>query len=153
MQFCGVMNEEHEVDMSVEENDWVALASVLDRAATEDEAAVISARMANNPALAAAMDDLRAGTSERAAYWKGLEPSESDAQALADRIRAATRQTPATNPWRWWRGIASIAACVAISFGAGWGLHAYRVTSSIAHLPSPTNREFHVTLNDLQGKV
>jgi hypothetical protein len=93
----------------------------------------------------------------RSAFWKSLEPTDAEARTVADRIcSAARRRESRACTWRWWRGIASIAACVALSFTAGWILHSHHASSSTSHLiagnPNKTNL-FHVSLTDERGRV
>jgi hypothetical protein len=93
----------------------------------------------------------------RGVFWRSLESTDAETSQFADRLcSAARRQQSRAVAWRWWRGIASIAACVALSFTAGWALHSHRVSSLASHLSTTNSNKtnlFHVSLTDERGRV
>ena len=105
----------------VTEQDLDLLDEYLDGALAPDEVERVRNRLADEPALAAALDELRGQRDMRAAAWSTLAPTEADAQAFATKVISHVHRQD-----RWWRinryaryGSAA-AACLLVGFFAGW---------------------------------
>jgi anti-sigma factor RsiW len=141
--------------MSLEERDLEQLDSELDGSLSPRESAELRARLAGDPLLAVAQDELRSERTARSALWASLEPGEDEATSLADRIlSAASRQRDRRRAasWTGWRRFAAIAACVLLGFAAGWGARSHR-PATVAHTNSAPNSNgpFEVALTDDHG--
>lgn len=141
--------------MPLEEHDWDILQRSLDGVLTPTKEAELAARMSREPELKAAMSSLRSGQVERATFWKSLEPTQLEADVLAKcALSNARRRRFAAGAVPWWPRIAAVAACLIVSFSAGWFAHSHQPgiarVQPTTHNPQPT---FRVALTDEQGHV
>jgi hypothetical protein len=132
----------------------------LDGAMGKDDAAALRERCAAEPELAALREALRGERDQRAAVYAGLEPTEAQAGALADRIIAAARVSlpPQRRVVRLpWRSAAAVAACIVIGFSTGWawrgGIGKRSAAAPNHGMPTPAVAAYRVALTDDQGRV
>jgi anti-sigma factor RsiW len=107
--------------MLADENEMELLEAYLDDELPMSEAQELWRRLAGEPELAAALEELRAARGCRLSAWSELEPNDRQAAALAGRIVAAARR----HYWRdhVYRGlfyVAAAAACVLFGLRIGW---------------------------------
>jgi hypothetical protein len=146
--------------MSLEERDREQLDSELDGSLSQTDLTELHARLARDPLLAGARDELRAERSVRSSLWASLEPTDGEAIALADGILTATsrerdrdRHKPAA--WTGWRRFIAVAACVLVGFATGWAAHTHRSTTLAHNNPTPNAKPagpFEVALTDDHGQ-
>lgn len=153
--------------MPVSENDLELLENLLDGELSGVEAKALHNRMADEPALAAAMESLRTDRSLRRAVWKNLEPDETAVEHVISGVRVAvSRREKTLSMVRGLRWASAAAACIIVGFLAGQlnrqsapqqviGASSQAVTSI------PSNNEnnpgqsgpFRVALTDGAGKI
>src|SRR5260221_34304 len=120
--------------MSLSEEDIQLIETSLDASVSEDEAADLRDRLERDPALAVATEDLRVQRAARRSIWAALEPTDAEVDHLIHRVTSAT--AAAVGRQRTHRFIrplriaAAVAACVALSFAAGWKLHTHRLAAT-----------------------
>jgi len=110
------------------------LEEYLDGALAPDEVERLNARLANDPALADALDELRAEREVRAVVWHAIESRELEARALADRIittahRNDRRDTAWTRVGRYAQFGSAAAACLMLGLFFGWLGHDHSSTA------------------------
>ncbi len=102
-------------------DDLETLDAHLDGALTPPEAEALGRRLAAEPALAEALDRLRAERNVRRAVWASYEPDETAANSAAATVLAA-----AVREERWRRSVSigrratAAAAVLLLAFAAGW---------------------------------
>jgi anti-sigma factor RsiW len=101
------------------------LEEYLDGALAPDEVERLNARLAADPQLAELVDELRGERETRAAVWRAMEPSESQAHALAERVlttahRSARRDKMWIRVGRYAQFGSAAAACLLLGFFFGW---------------------------------
>lgn len=146
--------------MSLSERESDLLQEYLDGEASAEDAQRVRERLAADAEWIEAGKALREGREMRAAVIGAIEPTEAEAGKLAERIIAATkRRRDRGGLNRIGRIFAAVAACVALSFGAGW-LTRGKQTTSPNHLagipqgqPATASAAYQVTLTDAQGQV
>ena len=137
--------------MPLEEHDWEILSRRLDGDLTDAEETELSGRISREPELKSALDELTAGQRATNSLWPSLEPSQLEADVLTKCAISNARRRRVS----WWPRIAAIAACLLISFCAGWLVRA-RQPGGVAHLqPTTSNPQspYRVALTDEQGHV
>lgn len=117
------------------------LEEYLDGALAPDEVERLNVRLAADPELAEALDEVRAQREMRALLWRANEPSHAEANAFADRVMSAARRAPVRREFNWGRmgrfaqfGSAA-AACLLLGFFFGW-LGRDRGTNALADFPT-----------------
>ena len=142
------------------ENDVEVLDAYLDDALEPAEVETLRARLASDPQLVSALNDLRRERAMRQAYFAALEPAENEVDDLATSVRAAIdRRRRFTAVLRSATAVVAAAAC----FLAGILVHATFFKTSqqsptaqpIANPAGPTVRAvemYEVTLRDPAGK-
>jgi hypothetical protein len=139
--------------MAVSENDLELLETYLDDELTAEEGDALRQRFASEPALAAAMDELRHDREIRQMAFGTMEPSERQALAATNTIvrslrQEATREVARAGRMRVLRQVTAAAACIAIGVLVGWFSH------SGAEIPSnvaPGESASLVSNNSLRG--
>ncbi len=142
--------------MNIVDEDIELLESSLDGGLSESEAVDLRGRLARDPGLAIALDDLRVQRAVRQSLWSSLEPTDGEVDRFAARVRAAAgrRRTPVLA--RTLRIAGAIAACIAISFVAGWKFHTRQLAATGPHMSSTKPRAaltYDVSLTDEHGRV
>jgi hypothetical protein len=103
------------------ESDFELLESYLDGELAVSESEGLWRRLAAEPALAAALDELRAQRTGRLALFESLEPTDQAADALCDRIdRSVRRRRNLEWTHQALRYVTAAAACIVVGFGVGW---------------------------------
>lgn len=130
------MNDDHDVQL---------LEDYLDAELSADECETLRARLTADPALAAELDVLRAHREMRQSVFVSLEGDSNTAEMLLTKLRDARAPSPR---FRRLRYALAAAACIALSFLAGWmgGMN----KSSDAHA-NPSN--YRVEIRDDAGQV
>ncbi len=140
--------------------DFEALAAYLDEELSPGEAAALEQRLRTETSLSDALRRMSDGYALRRAVWGSLEPSSTAAEGLATAaLRSARRGDARRRFARIGRIVGSVAACVAVSFCAGWigrGYVAGRVAgegarSETANVMPAYNYE--VALTDPAGNI
>lgn len=137
--------------MPLEEHDWELLSRHLDGDLTDAEETELSERISREPELKAALDELSSAQTVRSSLWTSLEPTQVEADVLAKCAISSARRRRVS----WWPRIAAVAACLIVSFSAGWLAHS-RQRNGMAHLQPATNNQpspYRVALTDEQGHV
>jgi len=158
------------VDTTTPDDDLVLLEAFLDEALDDAEAAGVRARLAGEPALAGALDELRAERAVRQGMFAAMEPG----RAEADRFAAAVLDRVAEPRDGWVRRLAivrwaaALAACVLVGLVLGAFFYARYTSTPVAKNPAPntgnvlpagggTDRAagivFKVELRDRDGRV
>lgn len=111
--------------MQVSEHELELLEQYLDGALAPEQAAELRRRVAEEPALTEAIEQLRLDRALRQQVWQSLEPAANTEKELADRIllRARAWSAPQRQPMRRWRivqHLATAAACIIIGFALSW---------------------------------
>ena len=152
----------------VAELDQEVLSDYLDDALSPAHVQNVTLRLAEEPELAGAMHELRAGRVVRVAAWRSMEPRPAEVQRVIDSVAAAVRgdhrRRSARMIGRWLIGTAAL---VAVGFGA-WSFRDGRVPAQPAAMASrnaPTRVDpdaqatamqqgpFHVALVDPTGRI
>jgi anti-sigma factor RsiW len=109
------------VDPNVANDDLARLEAHLDGALPADEAEALCRRLDDEPALAEALQRLRAEREVRRAVWASYEPGDDDADATAsDVLAAAAREQRWRSISRVFRRVGAVAAAVVVAFSCGW---------------------------------
>ena len=137
------------------EDEIETLESYLDGALPAGDAEAVSRRVADEPALAAALDQLRAGRAAREAVWRALEPDPASAEAFGRRAAAhAVRQDRFARATRFARRASAVAACVVLSFIGGWVARGRPATPAPdAAAAADQAGAFQVALTDESGNI
>ena len=156
------------------EHDLEQLEALLDGELTVDDEYALRQRIASEPALAAALESLRAQRDLRSLVWRAAEPDEAQVGALVSGVRGAVRRDQVWNTrLRALRYVSGLAACVAIGFmmgrflpygastenqGNGIVFESQRgpvqeVADTRAVPPPPRTSGFKVLLTDNYGRV
>jgi len=118
------------------------LSAFIDGELPADEVATLQARVSVDPALAAAIEQLRAYRTVRAALWPSFEPDEVSVGRLIDKVdRAIDRQTIWAHRLANLRIVASVAACLVIGLFMGrvaFGPRGGPIDSATALTPTAT---------------
>jgi anti-sigma factor RsiW len=147
--------------MLLVDKDMDLLEDYLDGALDAAAAAALVERLSLDATLAVALQSLRAERKVRQGVWAALEPSEGDVSRLIARVNAASKRRKLwfTRPMRIG---AAAAACVAISFLAGWKLHGNKQLAASQTSPAIVNSagpkvetivSYQVALTDENGHV
>ncbi|HLL91099.1 MAG TPA: hypothetical protein VK324_17500 [Tepidisphaeraceae bacterium] len=103
------------------DDDLILLESYLDDELSDAEQASLRNRLTGDPALAAALADVKAERATRQAVWAAMEPSDAEMRSLAAAVQHSTRRREA------WAGrarrfgqVAVAAACVVVGLAVGW---------------------------------
>jgi anti-sigma factor RsiW len=144
--------------MEMTENDLERLEAYLDDALKPAEVESLRARLAADPRLVSALDQLRAERSMRQAYFAAIEPTEHEIDNLSARIHASLlRRRRFTALLRSAAAVAAAAAC----FLAGILVHAtlFKPQSQQGPTATPISNPavrsvemYEVTLRDDSGK-
>lgn len=106
---------------AVSEQDLDLLEEYLDDALDTGEIARVRGRLADEPALAAALNEIRMQRDVRQAAWADFEPAEQQARQFASAtIREARRQDNWRRVARYSRFGSVAAACVLVGIFVGW---------------------------------
>jgi anti-sigma factor RsiW len=148
--------------MSVTQADLELLDAYLDDALEDADREAVRARLSTDQSLVAALDQLRAQRALRQSFFAALEPTETEVDQLAVRVRESLeRRRRFTRILRAARYVAAAAAC----FAAGILVHATYFTHSKAPNPNPLQpiantsatvravELYEVTLRDDSGKI
>jgi hypothetical protein len=105
----------------IDEADGDILERFLDGELSDVETDAVTRRIAEEPALAAALEQARSLRDLRANFFQSLEPGDAEARALVTRARTAARRIDRSaegfDPaWRWIRQISAVAAMIMIGF-------------------------------------
>jgi hypothetical protein len=118
--------------MNVSDDDLDLLETYLDGELPVADAEDLWRRLAAEPALASALDELRAERSDRLSVWESLEPSDAKITTISKRLKSATRRQDIID-WSL-RGLqytAAIAACLMFAV-AGWSMRGNLVSPAPA---------------------
>ena len=99
------------------DDDLQELDALLDDALSAWEAEQLRRRIGAEPALAAALDGLRADREVRRQVWQAAEPADAEAGAFARRVVKSARSR---ERWRRLARLSTFAAAAAACFVAGW---------------------------------
>jgi anti-sigma factor RsiW len=142
--------------MSGIETEIERIEESLDGAMGQNEVVVLRERIAAEPALAELMEHVRGERAARAAVYAGLEPGDTEAQALADQIISTARRSVPPQHRVPWRSAIAVAACMVIGFFAGWawrgGVRRSAGVSPNHGIPTAV-ATYRVALTDEQGRV
>jgi hypothetical protein len=152
----------------VGELDQEVLLDYLDDALSPAHVQNVTLRLADEPELAGAMHELRAGRVLRAAAWRSMEPRPAEVTCVIDSVASAVRgdyrRRNARMIGRWLAG----AAAVILIFVGAWSIRGSRGSAkpgAMASGPAPTPVEqsapattiqpgpFHVALVDPTGRI
>src|SRR5689334_5463860 len=114
--------------MAVTETDLELLETYLDDELSAEEGDVLRRRLASEPALAAAMDELRQARELRQQAFGAMEIPQHRAAASADTLvrslrQAATREMAWSGRVRILRQLSAAAACLIVGVLVGWFGH------------------------------
>ena len=102
------------------EHDLEQLEALLDGELTVDEEYGLRERVAAEPALAEALESLRAQRDLRLLVWRAAEPNEAGVTALLSNVRGAVRRDQVwSRRRRALRYVSGLAACVLVGFMIG----------------------------------
>ena len=105
------MTSEHDLDQ---------LETLLDGELTVDEEFALRQRITVEPALAAALERLRAERDLRSLVWRAVEPGEAHVTKLVSNVRGAIRRDEVWNTRRRaLRYVSGLAACILVGFLMG----------------------------------
>ena len=117
------------------------LSAYIDGELSADEAVTLQARVATDPNLAIAIEQLRADRTVRAALWSSFEPDEAAVGQLIDKVdRSIDRQTTWAYRLSNLRIIGSVAACILVGLFMGrvaFGPRGGPIDSTTALAPAP----------------
>jgi hypothetical protein len=163
-----------EVNAMTGEHDLEQLEALLDGELSVDDEHALRERIAAEPALAEALDRLRAQRDLRALVWRAAEPSEARAATLVSSVRGAIRRDQLWDRrLRALRYVSGLAACVALGFLMGRFLPygatsanqgngivfetgrgpVQEVVDTRSAQPQPRTSGFRVLLTDNYGRV
>lgn len=107
--------------MSVSEHDLEIMESWLDGELSEEQVEILRRRISSEPHLSQTLDRLRNDRQLRAGIWRGMEPTERQAETLVANVRRlARREDVIDSRLRLVRNFAAVAASVSVVFFAGW---------------------------------
>src|SRR5262245_58498502 len=114
--------------MTVSETDLELLETYLDDEMSAEDGDALRRRLASEPALAHAMDQLRQDRALRQQVFGAMEPAERQTMAATDTIvrslrQAATREVAWSERLRIVRQISAAAACIVVGLLVGWFAH------------------------------
>jgi hypothetical protein len=156
MKAEGRRQKSEESTMAVMDDDIELLEGYLDDALAEEERALVRARLSEDQALVAALDQLRAERGMRQALFAGLEPGEGEVERLVGRIHESLERRRRVG--RLFRGVGYVAAAAAC-FIAGILIHANFVAPGPVQPVAGNGATvravelYEVTLRDESGKV
>jgi hypothetical protein len=136
--------------MSLSELDLELLETYLDGELAEDEATALRARLAGQPSLTAALDELRQQRELRQEVYASMECASdgSTADQINRALRAAmTREIVWSRRWRLIRRFSAAAACLAVGLFAGWFARGNLSTNRPV-----TDRDTTLVSNELVGQ-
>jgi anti-sigma factor RsiW len=140
--------------------DFELLENYLDGELSPAEVLRVERRLTAEPELAAALGRMSAEYEVRQATYRSLEPDARAADALASavgrQVRRADRLASHGRVFRFGRLAGALAACVAISFSAGWvgrGFAASSKTGPVVTAPKGEPYVYQVALTDDQGNI
>jgi hypothetical protein len=123
--------------MSVTENDLEILESYLDDELAPRELEALRQRLSSEPALASAMDELRAEREMRQSYFASCEPDDASVERL---VRAVNKSVTQEIVWskrsRSLGWIGGLAACLLVGFGVGRGFRGATENTNVAQTGS-----------------
>jgi len=139
--------------------DFELLENYLDGELSPAEVLRVERRLAAEPELAAALGRMNAEYEVRQAAYRSLEPDARAADALASAVGRQVRRTDRTashrRVFRFGRLAGALAACVAISFSAGWVGRGFAATNKQTKI-LPLKGEpyvYQVALTDDHGNI
>ena len=142
--------------MLLVDEDLELLEAHLDGALNAGEAAALRDRLSREAELAAVLENLRTDRAMRQKVWALLEPTDAKLEQFVGRVsRASTRRSWLIRPLRI---AAAVAACVVLSFFAGWQFrgkqvaHALRTAQPILANVDPVVH-YQVALTDENGQI
>lgn len=149
---------------TMEEHDFELLDAHLDDALSPIDAEHLRLRLAAEPGLAAALEALRSERAARAAVWRSMEPTTSEASAvIASVVRGGRRADLMRRASRHVAALAAAAACIALGWFGRGVVAGGRSTESAAssatafHTASRSaaraNGTYRVALTDAAGNV
>ena len=144
--------------MLLVDEDMELLETHLDGALSADEAVALRDRLAREPEFAAVLESLRTERGMRQRLWASLEPTDTKVEQFVQRVSRASAGRS------WWlrplRLVAAVAACVVVSFFAGWQFRGRQVAptdvlGSVQPIRALAESVVHyqVALTDENGKV
>lgn len=145
--------------MLIVDEDVELLENFADGALASGEMVVMRARLASESELTAALDRIVTDRALRSRMFASLEPTETESTRFLDRVRAKVPKNPRRAGAL--RLATGIAACVAISFFAGWKFGGKQVAivpreAAIRVAAGPkieTIVNYQVALTDEAGRV
>src|SRR4051794_11132613 len=117
--------------MAVNETDIELLESYLDDELAPAEIEALRERLSSEPALAAAMDDLRSHRQMRSQFFASLEPSERAVERVVQSVhKSINKEIVWAERFRTFRAVGSLAACLLVGFIGGYGMRGTRSSPS-----------------------
>ncbi|HMB96437.1 MAG TPA: hypothetical protein VKK61_10390 [Tepidisphaeraceae bacterium] len=125
--------------MSLTDIDLEMMEGWLDGELPDEQANQLRQRIASEPALAAAVDQLRSERQLRNEVWQSFESGNGEVETLISNVRRAVQREEI---WSWRFGVlrkfSAVAASIGLIFMAGWVSHErLRVVGSDATIAAP----------------
>jgi anti-sigma factor RsiW len=139
------MNDEDQAEL---------LEAYLDGALSPDAVESVRARLAQDPALAAELEQLRSGRAVRVSIFAAMEGDERLADRMLARARADVKAH--AKPRRWTTAVRyalAAAACLVIGFVAGRVLETRTMRELTRLTPSTQDNVYRVAITDDSGRV
>src|SRR5262245_61665012 len=109
-----------QADQADFDSEMEMLSAFIDGELSAEESATLQVRVAADPKLASAIEQLRADRTVRAALWQSFEPDEAAVGRLIDKVdRSIDRQTVWAHRLANLRIISSVAACIVVGLLIG----------------------------------
>jgi anti-sigma factor RsiW len=109
--------------MAVNEADIELLESYLDDELAPAEIEAFRECLSSEPALAAAMDDLRTQRQMRSMFFASLEPTERAVERVVQSVKKSiNKEIVWAERFKTFRAVSSLAACLLVGFIGGYGM-------------------------------
>ncbi len=106
--------------MEPAETDLELLEAYLDGELPPEQLGQLRLRLAAEPVLIAALDQLRSQRALRMQVWRQMEPETSVAEDVLSRLHASSSRPVRSRSWRVVQYISAAAACIVVGFTVGW---------------------------------
>ncbi|HTW95485.1 MAG TPA: hypothetical protein VMD30_11855 [Tepidisphaeraceae bacterium] len=136
--------------MLISESDLDILETYLDGELPIADAEGLWRRLSNEPALTAALDDLRAQRANRLVVWQEMEPVDAEELHLRRRVASSLRRhNHLESVWRVSKVSSAAAAMILVGFAVG----RMRAAAPIATSPSPGNNMVAINKQPTPGNA